>query len=289
MIEDTAAGDVVALKWSAQTHMGRVRRNNEDAFLILTFDAQEVRYLGKDGEAELAGNSFIFAVSDGMGGAKAGEFASRVVLTTVTDLISREFHQKASGKVPDQPRLLGDFCRRIHAEVERVGRYYEECRGMGATLSLVWIVDRHLHFVHVGDSRIYRFPAEGGLVQLSEDHSVVGRLRREGKLDERGARKHPERNLLEQSIGSGVGEIEPQVGTVAIEPGDRFVICSDGVTDGIWDHSLEKYVRNPPPYLKGLAPAPRLIKEALESSGRDNLTAIVIDACPSLSEPATEA
>ena len=85
------------LRWSGLTHIGRVRRNNEDAFLALTFDGHEVHYLGKTGHASLADADFVFAVSDGMGGAKAGEFASRITVDKITHLLPRSFKQTAMG------------------------------------------------------------------------------------------------------------------------------------------------------------------------------------------------
>lgn len=263
--------------WTAQTHQGRVRKNNEDAFLALMFDNEELVYLGKEGEAPFGTFDFIFAVSDGMGGTNAGEFASKIVLQTVTDLISREFHQKARHKHMENEQLLREFCQRIHEGTLKVSRYYEECKGMGATLSLCWFAGSNLHMAHLGDSRVYHIPHNEPLRQLSEDHTVVGQLRRAGKIDERQARVHPMKNRLQRSIGSTPEPVDPQIITVPFHPGDRVVLCSDGITDGIWDNSIQKYVISPPPYLKDVQPAQRLVREALDSSGRDNLTAIVIE------------
>lgn len=263
--------------WTAQTHCGRVRRNNEDAFLALMFDDQEVQYLGKEGEAPAAGNDFIFAVSDGMGGANAGEFASRSALQSMTDLIARQFHQRRSNNRSDHEQRLRDFFQRVHEEAQKMGRHYLECRGMGATLSVGWFSGDSLHIGHVGDSRIYHLPAEGPMRQLTEDHSEAGRLQREGKITEREGRAHPTRHMLERSIGAQPSPVEPQIATVPIARGDRFVFCTDGIVDGVWDNGVEKYIRTPPPYLQGLPPAQRLVKEALEASGRDNLTALVVE------------
>ena len=87
----------IRVQWSGLTPGGRVRSNNEDAFLALTFDGHEVRYLGKTGDASLAGSDFLFAVSDGMGGAKSGEFASRITVDRITRLMPRSFRLAAAG------------------------------------------------------------------------------------------------------------------------------------------------------------------------------------------------
>ncbi|MCS1406911.1 MAG: putative protein phosphatase 2C-type [Verrucomicrobia subdivision 3 bacterium] len=264
------------LAWSAQTHQGRVRRNNEDAFLGLRFDRRELTYLGKEGEAVINEHEFIFAVSDGMGGENAGEFASKVVLQTVINLVSREFHQKTQEEHLKPGKLLYDFCQRIHEHARDVSRYYEECRGMGATLSLCWLQKGLAHIAHLGDSRIYYLPQDGQIQQLTDDHTVTGRLVREGCLSEQEARRHPRRHQLERSIGCHPDPVQPQIIATPFIPGDHFLICTDGITDGVWNHGIEKFIHHPPPYLVGLPPAQRLVKEALEASGRDNLTALVL-------------
>ncbi len=264
------------ISWSAQTHVGRVRRNNEDAFLGLIFNQEELSYLGKIGSTPMNEHEFLFAVSDGMGGENAGEFASHVVLQTITELISREFNQNPEAKHDQPEALLLQFCQRIHERARAVSHPYEECQGMGATLSLGWFHGRSLHIAHVGDSRIYHLPTTGGMQQLTMDHTVTGRLIREGKLSPREAKTHPHRNQLEKSVGCHREFSEPQILKVPYGPGDRFVLCSDGILDGLFDHGIEKLIRTPPSYVADLAPANRLVKEALEASGRDNLTAMVL-------------
>ena len=145
---------------------------------------------------------------------------------------------------------------------------------MGATLSLCWFTPEWLFFGHLGDSRIYYLPHNGPMKQLTEDHSFVGWQRQQGQLNEREARMHPRKNVLTKSLGAGHQYVEPQVGAVGFEPGDRFVICSDGVVDGLWDHKINDLARSTP---QGRSPAEHLVRSAIEEGSRDNTTALVIE------------
>jgi serine/threonine protein phosphatase PrpC len=264
------------LRWSGLTHIGRVRRNNEDTFLALTFDGHEVHYLGKTGQASLAGADFVFAVSDGMGGEKSGEFASRITIDRITRLLPRNFRLSAAGIAGGFKDILVELFSEIHNDLIEFGAA-EECAGMGATLSLAWFTPQRMYFAHIGDSRIYYLPSDGGLTQLTHDHSHVGWLRRNGQINERESRTHPRRNALQQALGAGNQFIEPHTGAVAYQPGDRFLICSDGLNEGLWDRQLEELIRTPTPNLADQTPAQRLVEEAVQTSGRDNTTAVVIE------------
>ncbi len=269
------------VRWSGLTHAGRVRKNNEDTFLALTFDGHEVSYLGKTGQAPLAGADFVFAVSDGMGGAQSGEFASRIAIDRITRLLPRAFRLSAVGLASGFNDILAELFTAIHADLIQYGRSYEECAGMGATLSLTWFTPDWMYFAHIGDSRIYYLPSQGGIRQLTHDHSYVGWLRRKGNLNERQAREHPGRNALNQALGAGNQFIDPHIGSIDHRPGDRFLICSDGLTDGLWDRQLEDLVRTPPAARTDETPAQRLVEAAVNASGRDNTTALVLEI-PSL-------
>lgn len=259
------------------THRGRVRPNNEDAFLALTFDAREVRLLGKIGESSMEESDFIFAVSDGMGGANSGEFASRIAVEKITRLLPRSFKFSAQRLVPGFADILGLLFDNIHAELTRMGHGYEECAGMGATLSLGWFTPGWMYFGHLGDSRIYYFPKEGGMTQVTHDHSHVGWLRRKGKINEREARTHPRRNVLQQALGAGHQLLDPHIGAVACQPGDRFLFCTDGLIDGLWDRRIRELVQEPSSSQAEQPTAQRLVEAALVESGRDNITAVVVE------------
>ena len=273
---DEKADPSKSVRWFGQTDVGRFRKDNQDSFLLLAVDGEGVKRLGKYGEADLQANDFIFAVSDGMGGAKAGDFASRIAIDKITRLFPQSFRSAASGIEIGFQDLLGELFDQIHHELTHLGFSYEELQGMGATLSLCWVRPGWLYFAHVGDSRIYHLPKEGGINQVSHDHTHVGWLQRDGQLNEQAARSHAGRNALQQVLGGKNQNLSPQFGAIGYEPGDRFLICSDGLVEGLFNRGMERIIRNPAPHLKG-TPAEMLVTEAVQTDGKDNTTAVVFE------------
>ena len=265
------------LTWFGETDRGKVRPNNEDAFLGIQFDAKEVHRLGKHGEASTGSTDFVFAVSDGMGGAKAGELASRIAVEKITTLLPRSFQLSAAGLTAGVDDVLTELFNEIHEALSYVGSSYHECAGMEATLSLCWFTPRWMYYAHIGDSRIYYLPARTGEIkQLSQDDTHVDWLLRNGQINEREARTHPRRNVLQKSLGGDNQFVDPQLGAVAHEPGDIFLLCTDGLVEGLYDHHLLELLRPPKSAKSKTNPAHRLVKESLEKDGRDNTTALVI-------------
>lgn len=266
------------LAWTGHTDRGKVRANNEDSFLCLEIDAREVRYLGKVGDASLETNDYLFAVSDGMGGAMAGEFASKIAVEKITKLMPQAFKRSASGLTGGPADVLEELFAEIHQALSYLGACYEECQGMGATLTLAWITPEWLHFAHIGDSRLYYLPGSGGEIrQLSHDNTHVGWLFRNGKINEREARSHPGRSSLQRALGAGNQFVDPQVGSVGLERGDRYLLCTDGLVDGLYNKQLEQLICRPTPGEKEILPAVRLVQASLERSGRDNTTGLVLE------------
>lgn len=266
-----------SLRWHGLTDRGRFRPHNEDAFLALRFDAEEFHYLGKIGDASMEHFDFVFAVSDGMGGAAAGEFASKIAVEKIARLLPRSYKLSAQGLEAGAADVLGELFQQTHRALMYLGQSYDDCSGMGTTLSLGWFKPGWMYWAHVGDSRIYYLPRrDGGLVQLSHDDSHVGWLYRQGKLNEREARTHPRRTVLQKALGAGHMFVDPQIGAVACEPGDLFLFCTDGVIDGLYDAQLLELLRQPAPGASE-NPAERLITAALAASGRDNTTAVVVE------------
>jgi PPM family protein phosphatase len=279
--------DVRRVQWSGHTDRGRVRPNNEDSFLALQFNAQEIFYLGKLGEAPTGPHDYLFAVSDGMGGAKAGEFASRITTDKIARLLPRAYKQSAVGLGAGFADVLEELFDSINRELTFVGNSYEECHGMQATLSLCWFTPGWMYFGHIGDTRLYYLPAhdelpgnEGGIRQLTHDDTHVGWLFRQGQINEREARHHPRRTALQKALGGGNQFVEPQVGAVAYEEGDLFLLCTDGLIEGLYNQQLLELLRSPSPAEATLPPAQRLVQAAVTASGADNTTALVIEVLP---------
>lgn len=266
------------LKWYGLTDCGKVRLNNEDTFLGLQFDAREIYFLGKVGETSLEQADCVFAVSDGMGGAMAGEFASRITIEKITRLLPRSFKQSAAGLEAGVTDVMTELFEQIHRALTFVGQSYEECQGMQATLSLCWFTPGWLYFGHIGDSRIYYLPKkEGGIKQVSHDDTYVGWMFRNGQINEREVRYHPRRNLLQKALGAGNQFIDPQVGAIGYEPGDMFLLCTDGLNEGLYNDQILELLRSPSSAQSKIGPAQRLVEASLETAGKDNTTALVIE------------
>jgi protein phosphatase len=196
----------------------------------------------------------------------------------ITTLLPRTFSMGAAGMDAGHADLLNELFSRVHRALRLLGGSYDECRGMETTLSLCWFSPGRMHFGHIGDSRIYLLPGDGGaLRRLTHDDTHVDWLFRTGKINEREARSHPGRHVLQRALGGGNQFVEPQVGSVAHAPGDLFLICSDGLTDGLHERALEDHLRLPwGEAVEGASITARLISEALASGSRDNVTAVAI-------------
>ncbi len=268
------AACAASLQWFGWTDVGRVRKNNEDAFLGLRFDAQEVHRLGKFGEASVAKHNFTFAVCDGMGGAKAGEFASNIAVEKITALLPRSFQKSGRGLQANFGNILGELYGQIHRALVYLGSSYDECHGMQTTMSLCWFTPGWLYFGHVGDTRIYRLAkGENELKQLTTDDTHVAWLLQNGKIKDYEARTHPRRNVLQKALGGESHFIDPQVDAVKCGRGDFFLICSDGLTEGLHNHQIVDLLRTKDKYFN---PAKALVESSVKNDGRDNTTALVV-------------
>ncbi len=258
--------------WSALSDVGRFRKENEDSFLALLVEGRQIQRLGKYGESAIAGNSFIFAVSDGMGGANAGEFASRIAVDALTRYTSNKELPFGDEACQELLKMVFD---QIHKEILKQSRAYEECRGMGATLSLCLLQKDRLHYCHVGDSRIYRYQTDDENHEpLTQDDHHVGWLYAQGKISEYQARNHPGRSVLQQVLGGKTQYLKPQTASLPTIVGDTYVICSDGVIEGLANRALRRVTHQAKPDGERTQ-AERIVRTAVEENGRDNATAVV--------------
>ena len=278
----------INVRWSAMTHSGTFRSNNEDRFLAMLIDQRGVRYLGKDGQSSTRDADLLFAVADGMGGERSGELAGKIAIDNITRMLPRAYLMSDQHLIETAPMILKGLFTAIHEELVTLGKWDSMCTNMGATLTLAWLHGSKVMFAHVGDTRLYYFrsPQDPSLSnlskhemeQLTDDHTYVGWLRRTGKLNEREARFHPRKNVLSKALGAGNQFVEPQFGLFELKPNEKFVLCTDGITDGLWDRAVRDLVLEPESSMVDLTPAQRLVSQAVAESGKDNATAMVIEA-----------
>lgn len=233
--------------WGSGTDTGKVRDHNEDSL----YPAE-----GGNGEGPL-----VLIVADGMGGAVGGEVASRLAVEAAAELEPDEAIEPAD-------RVLAANSAVIHATEED-----RSLAGMGTTMTLVKLdADGTATFAHVGDSRAYLL-RDGVLTQITTDHSLVGELVDLGRITREEARNHPHRHLVTRVLGLGPIEVDDFV--VGLEPADRILLCSDGLTDMVSDVMLEEILKAG----EGVEPtAWALIEQANAAGGVDNTTVVVIDA-----------
>ncbi len=231
------------LRVAARTHTGRVRRHNEDALLV---------------DLDLK----LMAVADGMGGHDRGEIASRAVLTALVDFLRRHAAGFSEEVVSEALRQANQA---VYEHNRRRG--YREGTGMGSTVAGLWFGPGRAIRFHVGDSRIYRY-RRGRLEQLGRDHSLY-----QAWLEAGGEGIAPATNILTRSLGCFM-EVEPEVATLDCRLGDRFLLCSDGLTRYWTDPRLEAFFASGGSDLSSQVDA--LVETANERDGGDNITAILI-------------
>jgi protein phosphatase len=258
---------------AALSHAGMSGKNNEDRYAVSSYSLEDK-------------TPVLFAVlSDGIGGHRAGEVAAELAVSYISEMVSQ-----SNGKNPIQIMESG-----IHTASQAIASRSaakEEQRGMGATCACVWIEGTHLFIAYVGDSRIY-LVRDGGIQQLTIDHTWVQEALEKGIITPAQAHDHPNVHVLRRHLGSvelpdvdfrmrlrgteDTQQAHDNQGT-PLKPGDRLLICTDGLTDMVWDDEILRIIltRN------SLESASEdLIARANERGGHDNITVILIDV-PSL-------
>lgn len=251
---------------------------NDDAWLAFASDINGPSLLGNEGRHSLEAHDLVFAVSDGMGGGNAGDVASRLLLEQLSEMIPRTFKTAASGLHPDYLHHIQQAVQAVHLEINAEAAIEESKQGMAATLALAWFTPENLYLCNVGDSRIYVHRAsdtEVGTTQLTEDHTFVWKKLHRGELSEREFRAHPRRSALYEVVGGGHRKVNPYIASFPYHSGDRFLLCTDGLIDGLWDKHIHATFLKKPGSTSTLAES--LMSRAIENDGKDDTTLIALE------------
>ncbi|MFD9126010.1 PP2C family protein-serine/threonine phosphatase [Kitasatospora sp. NPDC059571] len=234
----------LVLRFAAGSHKGLIREGNEDS-----------GYAGPR----------LLAVADGMGGAAAGEVASSEVLGSIVRL-----DEDIPGA--DLLTLLGDAVQGANDRLRQMVEEDPQLEGMGCTLTAMLWTGQRMGMVHIGDSRAYLL-RDGSLTQITQDHTWVQRLVDEGRITPEEAETHPQRSLLMRAL-DGRGQVEPDLSIREVRAGDRYLICSDGLSGPVSHQTLEETLGS---YYAPQQTVQELIQLALRGGGPDNITCIVAD------------
>ena len=258
-----------------QTDIGNQRQTNEDAWwagqLGGSFASTEI--LGETLRLRCTVAPVLAVVCDGVGGANAGEVASQMAVSCIPAFLgSRQTALSIAGSAGDTLRAslqAADAAIKTKATLPGMS-------GMCTTVSLLCLVGTGFAWWgQAGDSRIYRY-RRGQLKQITRDHSPVGRMRQDGVITEEAARRHPQRNQIDQSLGDQLNPFAPDVGSVNFQPLDVYLLCSDGLSDGLWDGEIAQIMDRVRSGADVRPAAEHLIAAAKQTSGRDNITAVVV-------------
>lgn len=223
-----------------RTHQGLVRSSNQDSLLV---------------------DERIYGVADGMGGHKGGETASRVAVQVLKNALR--------GKSPE-PRALEVGMEAANRRIFDMARHDSALSGMGTTVTLLWESDTDVQICHVGDSRAYLL-RDGELTQVTQDHSVVAELLRNGVITADMARTHPYRNVITRAVG-----VDPMVTADIfshdLKPNDVWLVCSDGLYNMVPDTAIADILKEA---RDDESAAEELLQLALENGGTDNITFVI--------------
>ena len=247
------------------TDVGRKRQRNEDSCAMCSPEDSSL--------AQRFG--FLFAVADGMGGVHGGEFASQLALKT---LIEKYYNGDESSIPARLESAISEGNSRVYEEAENNPDY----RGMGTTASVLVIHGSHAYIGQVGDSRIYLKRKGLGLVQVTQDHSLVAEQVRSGLISEEEARHHSMKNLITRAVGTK-DSVKSDLFMLEVQAGDTFLICSDGLSGVVDDEKIESALDQEA--LQGAARV--LVGKALEGGAPDNVT--VVGVRVATDPPPTEA
>ena len=270
----------------AKTDVGRIRSGNEDNFLVLDLSSSRA-WVGLDGSGanrdtppdglrrfELGERGVVFVVSDGMGGALAGDVASRMAVETVRDMLVAEAGGEGGSECGPETALIECLRNAIEYANFAIHRKSQEdarCAGMGATLTAAALIGSTLDFIQVGDSRAYLI-RQSEIKLATKDQSLVQQLVDVGQISEEEAETHMFRNVILQALGAQA-ELMPVVGRVRLREGDLLLLCSDGLSGKLRAEDIRQIVAESKGDLAGACD--ELVKEANRRGGEDNITVVL--------------
>ncbi|CDZ74759.1 protein phosphatase PrpC [Peptoniphilus sp. ING2-D1G] len=236
------------IKFIALTNKGLVRENNEDSFIV---DEENLKF---------------FMIADGMGGHKAGEIASQKAVSILKeDLINAEINTEE-----DLVSTLINSIKEANREILNLSKENLKYRGMGTTLSLIYIFEDNVFYINVGDSRIYEINDED-IQQITQDDSFVNYLLEIGEISKDEAESHPKKNVLTKALGTSEN-LDIEVNKIYFNKENKYLICSDGLSNMVPKERLFSIVNEE----KAEEIGEKLISEALDNGGMDNITLILI-------------
>jgi protein phosphatase len=249
--QGVAASAAYRLVGAMVSHPGKIRTNNEDT----------VAFALPNGNGGQFHEDALLVVADGMGGHAAGEVASRMA----ADVLYRSFFAAAGRPVHE---VLAECFDKANAEIFDAGRQNPEYAGMGTTCTVIAVRNNFAWLAHVGDSRAYLMRGDD-FHQISEDHTLVAELVRRGSLTREEAAASPERNVILKAMGTAA-TVAPKIWDegMALQPDDRLLLCSDGLSDLVTDAMMQELIATRSPRQACDA----LIDAALEAGGHDNVS-----------------
>jgi PPM family protein phosphatase len=265
----------------AQTDIGRVRQANEDNFLVLDLASRE-SWSGSDGKPEppdgirrfeVGGEGLVLIVSDGMGGALAGDVASRMAVESVREMLTEDDEHKTDDQGANVSLVdcLRNATGYANYAIHRKSLEDPRCSGMGATLTAAAVAGNTMDFVQVGDSRAYVI--RGDEIKLAtKDQSLVQQLVDVGQITEEDAETHMFRNVILQALGAQ-SDLTPVISRVRLQRGDIMLLCSDGLSGKMRAEEMLQIVAASDGDLPAACDA--LVKEANKRGGEDNITVVI--------------
>ena len=257
---------------------GRVRASNEDHFVVMEL-ARTMYVHGTNIHQAKSQYSHhrghIFIVADGMGGHRAGEVASALTVMTIEGFLLNTLNRFTNLEGSEEHAVMQEFQAAVaqaDAKIFEESDRHPELLGMGTTLTMALAVDWRLYVAHAGDSRAYLF-SKDRLQQLTNDHTLVAEMVRDGKLSATEASHHPSRHVVTNVLGGAEPGVRVEMHRLALEPDDLLLMCSDGLTEMVTDDRIAAVIRE-----GGGDPqkvCARLLSEANDNGGRDNVTVVV--------------